>query len=200
MNKMQRKWTAGAILALALVGVSFNVVRGDDDDDDKKLKADMLAAKKAVLASLEGKVDLAKLAKDNKIEPTMKLFKPASKGGVGIGTLKGAGHKDSIELLIRDYAIKPPTKAEVTKYADDIVKAAQITNVIAGMTPYWAPTKDGGMGKTKAKWLELTEDMKKNSADLVKAAKAMDEKAVDSVSKKLNNSCAECHKIFRDDK
>ena len=145
--------------------------------------------------------EAAKLAKEHKIEATMKLMKPKSKGGISIGKLVGAGHKDSIELLIRDYCTnKPPTKREVTDCNEDLVKAAQVTAIIAQMTPSWKPAKDQPGGKTKAKWMELSDEMKKYSGELIKAAKAKDEKAVVDVSKKLNNSCAECHKIFRDDK
>ena len=200
MNKTTRKWTAGAVLALALCGVTVNVGRGDDDDD--KLKEAVAAAKVVIIKNLSG-VDgpaAMKLAKDHKMEATMKLFKPKSKGGIGVGSLTSAGHKDSIELLIRDYALKSPTKAEVTKNADDLLKAAQATAVIAELTPHWGPAKDLPGGKTQAKWKALTKDMKEGSADLVAAAKAKDDKAVATAAQKLNSSCAECHKIFRDDK
>ena len=199
MNKKTRKWTACAVLALTLCGVSARICRGDDDDDEKKLKEAVTAAKKAILEKLDGPVDPPKLAKEHKMEATMRLFKPKSKGGIGVGDLTKASHKDSIELLIRDYTIKSPTKAEVEKYNKDLVKSAQIAALIAEMTPYWAPTKDSG-AKTKAKWLELTKEMKGGSADLIAAAKAKDEKAVATAAMRLNNSCAECHKIFRDDK
>ena len=206
MNKKMRKWTAGALLAVALCGVTVGLGRADDEEDAKKLKQAIAAATEEVLKNLNkvGTADFpamaGKIAKEHKIEATMKLFKPKSKNGVGIGGLTGASHKDSIELLIRDYTIKAPNKAEVTKYADDLVKLAQITSVVAEMTPSWVPLKDGPAGKTKAKWMQLSEEMRKGSAELVAAAKAKDDKAVEAAAKKLNGSCAECHKIFRDDK
>ncbi len=201
MNKKTRKWTAGAVLALALCGVTVGMSRGADDEDELLNKA-IEAAKKVILEKSDGPMDAAAaamLAKEHKMEATMKLFKPKSKRGVGVGDLTKAGHKDSIELLIRDYTIKSPTKAEVEKYNKELIKAANITAIIAEMTPNWAPIKDSGP-KTKAKWLELTKEMKEGAADLVAGAKAKDEKAVETAAKRLNNSCAECHKIFRDDK
>jgi hypothetical protein len=137
------------------------------------------------------------------MDATMKLMKPKSKNGISIGKLVSAGHKDSIELLIRDYAINDrngPTKKEVTNYNDDLIRAIKVVAAIAEMTPSWAPTKDLPGGKTKAKWKSLTEDMKKGSADLLAAIKAKDDKAVATSARKLNESCADCHKIFRDDK
>jgi len=201
MNRKTRKWTAGAVLALALCGMG-KVCLADDDEDAKKLKEAMDAARKVVMANLNGITPdaAAKLAKEHKIDATMKLMKPVSKHGISIGALTKAMHKDSIELLIRDYAIMGPTKAEVEKYNDDLVKSIQVVGVIAEMTPTWTPLKDGPMGKTKDKWKALTEDMKKGSAELIAAAKAKDEKAVATAAKKLNESCAQCHKIFRDDK
>ncbi len=215
MSKTTRKWSAGAVLAAALCGITVGGGRGADDDEDpdvKALKKAIAAAGAEVTKHLEkagtSEFDALapKIARDHKIEATMKLMKPKSKGGLSIGKLVGAGHKDSIELLIRDYAIgewagtKGPTKKEVTDCNADLVKAAQVTALIAQMTPTWTPTKSLPGGKTPEKWKALTEDMKKYSAELITAAKAKDEKAVSAVAKKLNNSCAECHKIFRDDK
>lgn len=206
MNTKTRKWTAaGLVLGLALGGVTAGLVRGDDDDDAKALKKAMEAASKEVMKNLNKPgtpgfdTAAAKLATQHKIEPTMNLMKLKKKGGIGIGGLQSL-HKDSIDLLIIDYATgKPPTKAEVDKYADDLVKVARVTAVIAEMTPYWGPTKPQGM-KTPAKWKELTSEMKKGSADLIAAATAKDEKAIVAAARSLKNSCAECHRIFRDDK
>jgi hypothetical protein len=193
MNTKTRKWAVGGLLTLALCGMAVSVGRGDEEEDLKKAIA---AAKKVIEAKAGTTVDAVALAKEHKIDATMRLFKPKNKGGIGIGGLK-ANHKDSIESLLRDYATKPPTKDEVTKFADDLIKTAQVAAIIAEMTPHWSPATAGPMGATPAKWKSLSDDMKKSSAELITAAKAKDEKAVDSAAKKLNNSCAECHKIFR---
>jgi hypothetical protein len=203
MNRMARKWSAGVVLASALCAVAVNVGRGDDDHEDAKaLRKAIDAAGKEVLKNLNGigATAAAKLAKEHKMEATMRLFQMQSKGGLGIGDLTKAGHKNSIDLLIADYSTtKPPTKDEVKKYAGDLIKVAQITAVIAEMTPTWGPAKAQGM-KTPEKWNELTAEMKQGSADLISAAKAQDEKAVLAAAKRMKNSCAVCHKIFRTDK
>ncbi len=206
MNKTTRKWMTGAVLALVLCGMAIKVSRADDDDDDKALKAAIAAAKAAMEKdySKTGTADMgkvvAKLIKDHKMEATMRLMKPMSKGGISIGKLKDANHKDCIELLLHDYATnKPPTAKEVKDCNDDLVKTAQVIRMIAEMTPAWNQGRKGAaMQKTPEKWIELTEVMKKGSDDLIAAAKAKDEKAVIEAARRLNNSCLECHKIFRD--
>ncbi len=195
MNRLTRKWSAGAVLALALCGMPGSVGRGDDDDEETKaLRKAIEAAGKEVLRNLNG-IDAAaaaKLAREHKMDATMRLLQIQSKGGLGIGDLTKAGHKNSIDH-------KPPTRDEVKKHADDLVKVAQITAVIAEMTPTWGPTKAQGM-KTPEKWNALSAEMKQGSADLMAAAKAQDEKAVLAAAKRMKNSCTVCHKIFRTDK
>ena len=198
-------------LTAFVVFTSLALSRPDEDDDDRKLKLAIEAAKEDVLKytdDLDKKTisqrDLtaaaADLAKRHTMEATMKLFKPQSKGGIGIGNLAKAGHKDSIELLIRDYSIRPPSKDEVTRYQAELVKLAQTSLVIAELTPHWAPTKKDYAGRTPQQWKAMAEEMKKGSADLVAAAKANNEKAVETAAKFLNNSCAECHKLIHDDR
>jgi len=193
MNKIARKWTAASLLALGLIWSTGGVGRADDDDDKPKI----VAAGKSVLQLLD-KMDGQDFDKqDNKLEYAMKgAFRPKSKGGVGIGELKNAGHKDSIELLIMDYAKKAPTNMEVMKYNADMVKAAQITKILAYASPHWAPMKDVGK-QTKAAWNGFSDDMKKGADAFLDAAKAKDDKAVGVAVKKLNKSCVDCHAIFR---
>ncbi len=128
MNKTTRKWTAGAVLALALCGMILNVSRGDDDED--KLKEDIKKASEAIQKNLgkvggpDGAAIVAKLVKDHKMEATMRLMRTKTKGGISIGKLSPP-HKDCIELLIRDYAIKPPAAKEVKDGNEDLIKSGR---------------------------------------------------------------------------
>src|SRR5262249_2453440 len=130
---------------------------------------------------------------EHSLEATHKLLKPKNKGGIGIGRLIGAGHKDSIELLIRDYAIRGPTRTEVIDYGDEIVKAGRITLAIAEMTPHWAP-RDAQM---KAKWQAQSAEMRQTALDFVVAAQSRDHEKISTTAKRLNESCAVCHKMIR---
>jgi len=200
MNTTTRKWTAGSLLALGLCCLTGSSYSADDED-----KVAIAKAKEAVLKLTDkagtpaGTADATKAAKEHKLEFVMRTFKPKNKGGVGIGMgLVQAGHKDSIELLIIDYAKKTPPKGEVDKNTADLVKAAQVSAAVADEAMHQGPAKDVGK-KTQAKWKALMQDMQKSSADLIAAAKAKDEKAVGAAAQKLNTSCSECHSIFRED-
>src|SRR5260370_29940139 len=115
MSKTTRKWSAGAVLAAALCGITVGGGRGADDDEDpdvKALKKAIAAAGAQVTKHLEkagtSEFDALapKIARDHKIDATMKLMMPKSKRGLSIGKLVAAGHKARIELLIRDSAIR----------------------------------------------------------------------------------------------
>jgi hypothetical protein len=202
MTRTARKWSA-AVLVLALCGLAASVGRGDDEDEEAKaLRKAIDAAGKEVVKHLDG-IDgptAAKLAKEHKMDATMRLLQIQTKGGLGIGGLAGPRHKNSIDLLIADFATnKPPTADEVKNNTDDLIRVGQVTAVIAEMTPHWGPTKAQGM-KTPEKWKALSEQMRQGAIDLVAAAKAKDEKAALAAAKKMKISCADCHKIFRTDK
>ena len=207
MHTISRRRLLGVLLLLAVCSL---LARADDDEDEQNLKKAIAAARVAVLRFADGQgedptkpldvpKEAAALAKHHKIEATMKLFKPKSRGGIGIGELVNAGHKDSIELLIRDYTIKPPKKGEVALYADDLIKVGRISLAIAEMTPHYIPlTPSSAEGRRRivTRWKKSSGEMKKASADLIEAANAKDEKAVAIAAKNLHNSCAECHSLF----
>src|SRR5262249_46082716 len=68
-------------------------------------------------------------------------FRLKTKGGLGIGRLTGAGHRDGIEMLIRDYALRPPTNDEVVKYNDDLVRIGRVSLAMTEVLPHFAPKK-----------------------------------------------------------
>jgi hypothetical protein len=184
---------------------SLPLSRADEDEDELKLKKATEAARVAVLRLADGygedptkpvrdmNKEAAALAKEHSLEATHKLLKPKNKGGIGIGRLIGAGHKDSIELLIRDYAIKGPTRTEVLDYGDEIIKAGRITLAIAEMTPHWAPRDE----KMMAKWQAQSAEMRQTALDFVVAAQSRDHEKIATTAKRLNESCAACHKMIR---
>ena len=199
-------------LACTVAFGSLALSRADEDEDELKLRKATEAARAAVLRFADGYGEdptkpvrdmtkaAAALAKEHSLEATHKLLKPKNKGGIGIGRLIGAGHKDSIELLIRDYAIKGPTRTEVLDYGDEIVKAGRITLAIAEMTPNWVPAKADPGGRTRKLWMESSKMMKDSAIELITAAKAKDEKAIALAATRLNESCAACHKLLGSDR
>jgi hypothetical protein len=124
-------------------------------------------------------------------------FKPKSKGGLGIARVTAAGHKDSIELLLRDYVIRPPTRDEVVKYDQDLLQVGRIILVMSAFVPQYAPKTDIGPN-TAAEWRKYADEMKKGSREFLDAVEAKDERKLASAARRLNEACATCHKRFRD--
>ena len=205
MQKYARGLSVAAIL-LALGAFFLASAHGRDDDDKEKAKKTE-AAKEAVLklvGDLGGKdADVEKEAADvaakHEIESVMNQFKPREKGGIGIGAKPGAIMPDAIELKL--IALGNPKKlipkADLTSQKADLQKMAETSLAVAEITPHYAPKKDEP-GKLVKDWLKFTEDMKKQSKDLVGAVKSGDPKKVQKASLTLNSSCNACHTMFRD--
>jgi hypothetical protein len=194
-----------ALLALGLAGLAVSSsLRAADKDSDKKEKEKLIAAAREIITQTYGKSpddqkkEAPELAKKYDIGHVMHAaFKPRDKGGLGIGAKPDAILPDSIELKIMALAKKAPTKAALTKEADDLVKAIEITRTIAEINTYWVPKKKEP-GKDPKDWTKFNEDMKKGSEELIKALKSGDPAAVNKAATNLNSSCVNCHGVFRD--
>jgi len=204
MQKYARGLSVAAIL-LALGAFFLATAHGRDDDDKEKIKK-TAAAKEAVLKLVgdlgkdaDLKKEAAAVAAKHDIEYVMNQFKPRDKGGIGVGAKPGAILPDAIELKL--IALGNPkkmiSKADLASQQADLQKMAQTTLAIAETTPYYAPKKDEA-GKPIKDWLKFSEDMKKQSKDLVGAVKSGDPKMVQKASLTLNSSCNACHTTFRD--
>ena len=204
MQKYARGLSVAAVL-LALGAFFLATAHGRDDDDKEKIKK-TAAAKEAVLKLVgdlgkdaDLKKEAAAVAAKHDIEYVMNQFKPRDKGGIGVGAKPGAILPDAIELKL--IALGNPkkmiSKADLASQQADLQKMAQTTLAIAETTPYYAPKKDEA-GKPIKDWLKFSEDMKKQSKDLVGAVKSGDPKMVQKASLTLNSSCNACHTTFRD--
>ena len=209
MQKYARGLSVAAVL-LALGAFFLATAHGRDDDEKEKVKK-TAAAKEAVLKlagdlgkEADVKKEAAEVAAKHDIEYVMNQFKPRTDdpmkaGGIGVGP-KGSDIKpDAIELKL--IALGNPKKlmpkADLASQKADLLKMAEITSAIAEITPNYAPKKDEP-GKAIKDWLKFSEDMKKQSKDLVGAVKSGDPKMVQKASLTLNSSCNACHTMFRD--
>jgi len=186
---------AAALLALtlwSLTGTGY----GSDDDEDKKLNKE---AQEAVLKLMDamngGKGDIKGQAeaihkKFSELKHVMWVYKPRSKGGIGMG-------KDgtSIETeLNRLYGIK--TRLTPKKIADmksDILKAGELSRAVAEVTDLYVPKKMAD------KWKAYTKDMRNGADELIAAAKSGDPMKVKKAAANLGGSCTNCHTDFRND-
>jgi hypothetical protein len=205
MQKYARGLSVAAVL-LALGAFFLATAHGRDDDEKAKAKKTE-AAQEAVLkliGDIGGKdADVqkaaAEIAAKHDIESVMNQFKPREKGGLGVGAKAGAILPDAIELKL--IALGNPKKmipkADLNSQKADLQKMAETSLAIAEITPHYAPKKDEP-GKAIKDWLKFSEDMKKQSKDLVGAVKSGDPKMVQKASLTLNSSCNACHTMFRD--
>jgi hypothetical protein len=68
------------------------------------------------------------------------VFSMKRRGGVGIGSAVKAGHKDSIEHLVRNWSgAQPPTREEVETHRQDLLQVAQVLQAMAELAPYRMP-------------------------------------------------------------
>jgi len=118
------------------------------------------------------------------IDELMQMFKPERSGGLGMETKLQALAKK------RNY-----TDAEYQQMVPMLYRIATIAQPAEGLVP-------PAMGKkTPDKWVKLTQDMgtlSQQAADLAKKPKP-EAAAVSAALKKLDDNCASCHTVFRDD-
>ncbi len=201
-----RKYTrvlSGAFVAAALGALFLAPARGrDDDDKEKAMKT--AAAKDAVLKLVgdlgkddEVKKEAADVAAKHDIEFVMNQFKPRTKGGLGVGAGPGAVKYDGIETELLFLSKKALPQNVLAAQQADLQKMAEVSLAIAEVAPHYAPKKDEA-GMPIKDWLKFSDDMKKQSKDLIDAIKGGNPKTVQDKANILNGSCDACHTEFRD--
>jgi cytochrome c556 len=197
MNK--RKWAtlAGLLLALGTWATVATTGQGraDDDEDKQAVKEAQGEILKLMDTMAKGGNPAAGAAAIKKkfaeLKPSMYVFKPRKNGGLGIGPpMQG----DGIELKIINLSKnKPPSKAEVAKWADDYVKMAEVSKVMAEVAALYPPKKNVD------DWKQYNDAMRKGADQLIAAAKKGDPEAIKKAATNLNASCTDCHSKFRDE-
>jgi hypothetical protein len=140
--------------------------------------AEGLEGLKANPAAKKEKIQL--LPGHTKLEVIMIPYQPAAKGGQGL----------EAQLLKLSFDKKkniPPAQL-----ADPLLMNAYQSALIAEMT------RDHKVDKDQKKWQELSDDMRRTSLELAAGVRDKDGKAAFAALAKLNESCAVCHKIYRD--
>lgn len=179
----------GALLALGLWAIT---AYSADEDDEKK------AAQQAILKLAESirgnqgdaKAQAAAIKKKfDELEPLMWVYKPRSKGGIGMKK-DGAGYENELSRLSGPKARWTPQKAAELK--PDLIKIAEISKAIAEVSDLYTPKKD------TAKWKNYTKQMRKSADELIEATKGGNPMQLKKAITNLNGSCTECHSDFRE--
>lgn len=186
---MIRKMRLGllAFFMASLVVLTADLRATAADKEDLKKAMDILAE----LVKSDGKGAEA-ASKKTSIDVVMHLFKPANKGGIGVGE-KGEGIEPKIIALSK----KALPADQLKKEADILITLARQTKAIADINEFHGPAKKVA-NKDPKDWKKYNDEMRKFSVDLVKAIESGKADDVKKVSTSLNSSCVNCHTIFRD--
>jgi cytochrome c556 len=185
---------AAALLALGLW--SMTGFSADDEDDKKAIKEAQEAVLKLVDAMNGKRGDVKGQAeaihkKFGDLKDVMWVYKPRSKGGIGMGK-DGASIETEINKLGSASSKARLTPKKVAEMKDDLVKAGEISRALAEVTEFYVPKKN------PAKWKEYTNEMRKGAEELMDAARSGDVAKVKKAANNLSASCTNCHSDFRD--
>ena len=186
---------AGALLALTLWSLTGY---GADDDEDKQMTKDAQAAVLKLMDAMNGgKGDVKNQVeaihkKFPELKFVMWVYKPRSKGGIGMGK-DGASIETEIARIGNPRSKAKFTPKQMKDLKGDLIKAGEMSKAIAEVTDLYLPKKE------VSKWKAYTQDMRKGGDELIKAVKSDDVAAVKKAAYSLSNSCTSCHSDFRND-
>jgi len=200
--RQARLWLAGA----ALLGLGWVIIQTNSSraGEDKAAKDGILKIAKALQKgdSAEATKLAAALAKkldpDEGLHDVMHLFKPRSKKGLGVGAKPGEILPDGIELKLLKLADPKQgiSAAAVKKEGPALEEMGFVMAAIAEVAMQKPPSKDSGK-KTKRDWMTWSKEMRDGAIKLGEAARAQSAPEVKSAAAKLNDSCANCHAVFK---
>lgn len=186
---MIRNLRIGLLALFAASLVVLTAGQGIHAADKEDLKKAMDAIDQLIKSDGKG---AEAAAKASGIDIMMHLFKPKSKGGIGVGP-KG----DGIEIKIINLAKKALPAAQLTKEAEDLITMAKQTKAIGDVNAFYGPTMKRA-GKDPAEWKKYNEEMKQFSLELIAAVKGGKPDDVKKAANSINSSCVNCHTVFRD--
>jgi len=198
--RQARLWLAG----LALAGLGWMVIdtSGSRAGDDKAVRDGILKIAKALQkgdkaeATKLAQALLKKLDPDEGLHDVMHLFKPRSKKGMGVGTKAGTVTPDGIELKLLAIARDAPSAALLKREGDALEEMSYVVAAIAEVAQQKPPAKDSGK-KTKRDWMTWSKDMQQGTIKLAEASRGRGGAEIKSAATKLNDSCANCHAVFK---
>ena len=194
MNIVKKIGVFGSLFALGLFAlVTPEAKTAFYFEDAKEVNA---AVSKMVGKNPDAKA-IAELAKNYSLDELMHVFKFRAKGGLGVGETAGAITPDGIEAKLQGLQKKEADKADLAKNGKAYATIGEVSLVLAEISEAFTP-KDKKGEKDPKKWKEFVEKMRVGSKDLITASNKSDAKGLKKAAKVLNDSCIECHSIFRD--
>jgi hypothetical protein len=125
------------------------------------------------------------------------LRRPQRGGGVGIGSAVRAGHRDSIDDLVRDWSgPKPPTKAELQAHQKDLLQVTRVLQAMAELAPFrsdiYLPRDNKEMAE---EWRRVSAEFKTLTRALRDAVETTEPAQTRQVAVRLQRTCNTCHKL-----
>ena len=202
-----REYVGVAPIVVLALGVCFlALARARDDEDDEKARIE--AGKKAapdverVADALGNPEQFKKLAEElgakHELESISWTLKPREKGGLGVGAQADAIYPDAIELkLLQMGGRKGITAADFNANKAAYQRIAEIICAVAEATPYYGAKYARRPGQLR-RWNAFANDMRVWGHELRRVVKAKDVMNLQTVARKLNQSCSDCHASLRD--
>lgn len=194
-----RIWLCG--VAITALGALLATRSGAGDD--KTIKTELTKIAKALEkgnndeATKLAQALVKKLDPDEGLHDVMHNFKPRSKKGWGVGSKPGVVTPDGIELKLLALGRDAPSGPTLKREREALEEMSYVIAAIGEVAYHYPPKKDAGK-KTKKEWLNLSKEMRESSVGLAKAVKTGGGNDVKTAAAKLNNSCNNCHTIFKE--
>jgi hypothetical protein len=93
---------------------------------------------------------------------------------------------------------RAPAKTVLDGHGGELERMAYISAAIAEIAIFKCPVQKKQKDKDPKAWKQWSEDMRDSSLELAEAFKAKNASAIKKAGKKLNDSCTNCHGVFRE--
>lgn len=197
MRRQIRVWIVGAALVGSVVYLATQQIRAADDDQDVKGAVEKIAKNLAAHNDSAAQAIANKLPDDLDAGDVMGLLDKRhanGKGGLGIGGKPDTG----IEKMIQEFAKTAPTRSKLNRDGQNLKHAAYIMAAAAEAVHNRPPVKAPTGKKNPEDWKKWSAQMKTQSLQFAKALESNDPAAVHKAADTLNNTCIQCHDIFKD--
>jgi hypothetical protein len=202
-DALEASGTSARFLGILTLGLGVALVASAQPGTPGSNLSPTIAAVKKLADSVD-RPDVARQAKKLvdeldacEVSRVFVLTRPRRGGGLGIGSAVKAGHKDSIEDLVRDWSgPRPPTKEELQTHQDDLLRVARVVQAMAELAPFrrdiYVPANNEKMA---AGWRQVSAEFKTVSRALREAIEKSDQAETRRAAVQLQQTCNNCHKL-----
>jgi hypothetical protein len=125
------------------------------------------------------------------------VFTLGQRGGAGVGSAVKAGHKNSLEDLVRNWSgNRPPTREELDTHQKDLLRAARVLQTMAELAPFRLPHIGIPVNEKRTEeWRKVSAEFKEVTRDLRDSIERTDPTEARKAAVRLQQTCNACHKV-----